>query len=263
MTHFYPSDISREQFNIIKPILESARKKTRPRQIDLYDVFCGILYILKSGCQWRMLPKEFPKWRTCHYYFSIWSEKENDKAESTLEKVLKKMVGKVRQNNGREEKTSFIIVDAQSVKNTDTAKEKGYDGGKKVSGIKRHIVVDTQGLPHCIHITTANVTDRNGALEAFSLYEAALSEVKNVLVDGGYTGEKFAGSVKELLGCTVEVAKRSELHTFKVIPKRWVVERSFAWLEKCRRLWKNCERKFNTSLNMVVLAFASLLLKRF
>lgn len=263
MSHSYPSDISREQFDLIKSILESARKKTRPRSIDLYDVFCGILYILKSGCQWRMLPKEFPKWRTCHYYFSVWSEKENDKIESTFEKVLKKMVAKVRQKNGRQEKTSFIIVDAQSVKNTDTAKEKGYDGGKKISGIKRHIAVDTQGLPHCIHITTANITDRNGALEAFSLCESSLSEVKNVLVDGGYTGETFAGEVKKLLGCTVEVAKRSELHTFKVIPKRWVVERSFAWLEKCRRLWKNCERKINTSLNMVVLALSSLILKRF
>jgi len=91
MSHSYPSDISREQFNKIKSILESARKKTRPRRIDLYDVFCGILYILKSGCQWRMLPKEFPKWRTCHYYFSLWSEKEKDKSGSVLEKVLKKI----------------------------------------------------------------------------------------------------------------------------------------------------------------------------
>ena len=90
-----------------------------------------------------------------------------------------------------------------------------------------------------------------------------LSDVKNVLVDGGYTGEKFAESVQQLLGCPVEVAKRNELHTFKIISKRWVVERSFAWLEKCRRLWKNCERKLNTSLNMVVLAFLVLLLRRF
>ena len=149
------------------------------------------------------------------------------------------------------------------MKNTDTAEHKGYDAGKKVSGIKRHIAVDTQGLPHTIHITTANVTDRAGALEAFSLHQAALSKVQNVLADGGYTGEKFANGVKELLGCGVEIAKRNELHTFKVLPKRWVVERSFAWLEKCRRLWKNCERKLATSLNMVVLAFITLLLKRF
>lgn len=173
------------------------------------------------------------------------------------------MVGEIRQNNGRKESTSFLIVDAQSVKNTDTAESKGYDAGKKVSGIKRHIAVDTQGLPHVIHVTTANITDRAGASEAFSLHQTLLPEVKNVLADGGYTGDKFASGVQELLGCTVEIAKRSELHTFKVIPKRWVVERSFAWLEKCRRLWKNCERKLNTSLNMAVLAFVALLLKRF
>jgi len=173
------------------------------------------------------------------------------------------LVGEVRQNNGRKEKTSFVIIDAQSVKNTDTAENKGYDAGKKISGIKRHIAVDTQGLLHAIHITTANITDRDGAIEAFSLHKNILSEVKNVLADGGYTGEKFANGVLEVLGSTVEIAKRNELHTFKVIPKRWVVERSFAWLEKCRRLWKNCERKLNTSLNMVVLAFVALLLKRF
>lgn len=91
MGHSYPSDISREQFKKIKPILESARKKTRPRQIDLYDVFCGILYLLKSACQWRMLPKEFPKWRTCHYYFTIWGEKLDETSESVLEKSLKKI----------------------------------------------------------------------------------------------------------------------------------------------------------------------------
>jgi transposase len=142
------------------------------------------------------------------------------------------LVGEVRQNNGRKEKTSFIIIDAQSVKNTDTASNKGYDAGKKISGIKRHIAVDTQGLPHAIHITTANITDRNGALEAFLLNKSSLSNVKNILADRGYRGEKFASSVLEILGCTVEIAKRNELHTFKLIPKRWVVERSFSWLEK-------------------------------
>ena len=172
------------------------------------------------------------------------------------------MVGVVRQNNGRNELTRFIIVDAQSVKNTDTAEEKGYDAGKKVSGIKRHIGVDILGLPHAICITTADVGDRSGALEAFTLHRANLSNVENVLADGGYTGENFAVAVEELLGATVEIAKRNELHTFTVIPQRWVVERSFAWLEKCRRLWKNCERKLPTSLNMAVLAFLVLCLKR-
>lgn len=132
-----------------------------------------------------------------------------------------------------------------------------------MSGIKRHIAVDTQGLPHAIHITTANVSDRAGAIETFALHSHSLAEVENVLVDGGYTGANFANSVRDLLGCEVTVAKRSELHTFKIIPKRWVVERSFAWLEKCRRLWKNCERKLNSSLHMAVLSFVVLILKIF
>lgn len=172
------------------------------------------------------------------------------------------MVGEARTNSGRNADTSFVIVDAQSVKNTDTARAKGYDAGKKVSGIKRHIAVDSQGLPHAIAVTTANVTDRQGALTAFALHGTSLACVVNVLADGGYTGAPFADSVRERLGASVEIAKRSELHTFKVIPKRWVVERSFAWLEKCRRLWKNCERYLNTSLQFVNLAFLVLLLRR-
>ena len=153
-------------------------------------------------------------------------------------------------------------MDAQSVKNTDTAEQKGFDGGKLVSGIKRHIGVDTQGLPHMVLVTTGNVTDRAGAVEGFSIHKDTLSDVQNVLVDGGYTGETFATAVEDILGATVEVAKRNALHTFAVIPQRWIVERSFAWLEKCRRLWKNCERQLATSLNMVVLAFLVIGLKR-
>jgi transposase len=123
--------------------------------------------------------------------------------------------------------------------------------------------VDTQGLPHAIHVTTADVTDRNGAISMFREAKVNLSNVENVLVDGGYTGKKFATEVNDILEATVEVAKRNELHKFLVIPKRWVVERSFSWLEKCRRLWKNCERKLNTSMQMVILAFIGLLLRRF
>ena len=241
MSHSYSSDISREQFARILPCLESARRRTKPRTVDLYDVFCGVLYLLKSGCQWRMLPADFPDWRTCYKYFRQWSERPDPAKYSILE---------------------FCIVDSQSVKNTDSAENKGYDSGKKVSGIKRHIAVDTQGLPHAIHVTTANVTDRAGALAMFDRRRANLSQVQNVLVDGGYTGKPFATAVQSLLGASVEVVKRNELHTFVVLPKRWVVERSFGWLEKCRRLWKNCERKLNTSLQMVVLAFAVLILKR-
>lgn len=155
-----------------------------------------------------------------------------------------------------------MIVDAQSVKNTDTAKQKGYDAGKKVSGIKRHMAVDTQGLAHAMAVTTAGVTDRKGALEALSRNQKSLSRVITILADGGYTGTPFAERVHDLLGASVEVAKRNELHSFAVMPKRWIVERSFAWLEKGRRRWKNCERYLNTSLQMMNLAFLVLVLRR-
>ena len=141
MSHSYPSDISREQFALILPTLELARRRTKPRIVDLYDVFCGVLYLLKSGCQWRMLPADFPDWRTCYQYFRQWSEQPDPEQHSILEQVLKKSVGAARQSNGRKEQTSCCIVDSQSVKNTDTAEQKGYDAGKKVSGIKRHIAV--------------------------------------------------------------------------------------------------------------------------
>lgn len=148
------------------------------------------------------------------------------------------------------------------MKNTDSAEEKGYDAGKNVSGIKRHIGVDTQGLPHALAVTTANITDRNGAIESIVSNKENLVSVKKILADGGYTGEPFAERVMELIGAEVEVVKRNELHTFAVLPQRWVVERSFGWLEKSRRLWKNCERKLNSSLQMMVLCFVALLLKR-
>lgn len=140
--------------------------------------------------------------------------------------------------------------------------EKGDDAGKKVSGIKRHIAVDRQGLPHAIAVTTADVTDRKGCLVALERDRDNLGAVQRVLADGTYTSQVFASSVQELMGAEVEIAKRNELHRFAVLPKRWVVERSFSWLEKNRRLWKNCERELSTSLQMVVLAFLGSLLRR-
>ena len=173
------------------------------------------------------------------------------------------MVEVERFANGRNLQTSFLIVDSKSIKNTDTAENKGYDAGKKISGIKLHFAVDILGLPQAIHITKADVTDRNGAIEMILLNLNNLPCVKNILVDSGYSGENFANAIKNIHGSTVEVIKKSDLHKFQVIPKRWIVERTFAWLEKNRRLWKNCERKLHTSLQMTSFALLSLILKRF
>jgi len=209
-----------------------------------------------------MIPSNFPKKGIVRYYYDIWAKKRED-GSSILSNVLKKLVTMIRNEDLRKDQTSMGIIDAQSVQNANTAEEKGYDGGKKISGIKRHITVDTQGLPHAILVTTANVTDRDGAIQMISLNLSNFCIVEKFLVDGGYAGENFANAVKELTGADVEVVKRNELHKFVVLPIRWVVERSFGWIDNARRLWKNCERLLHNSLQMVILAFIAILLKRF
>jgi len=259
----YASDISREKFAEIQPLLSSVRRRTKPVTVDPYEVFCAVLYVLRTGCQWRFLPSEWPKWQTVYSYFAKWS-KPDEHGISVLERALKNQVGAARTRLGRNACSTFLIIDAQSVKNTDTAALKGYDAGKKVSGIKRHMAVDTQGFPHAVAVTTAEVTDRKGALQALERGKCSLTKVQSLLADAGYVGEPFAQDVRDILGehVTVQIAKRSELHTFKVMPKCWILERSFAWLEKNRRLWKNCERLRNTSLQFVHMAFLALLLRR-
>lgn len=129
--------------------------------------------------------------------------------------------------------------------------------------MKIHIAVDILGFPYAVCVTTANVTDRDGAIEMFSKPHYASSRLEKILFDGAYTGEDFADKIKDLVGAEVEIVKRSELHTFVVIPKRWIVERSFGWLDKCRLLWKNCECFLSSTLAAVKFAFVSVLLRRF
>lgn len=172
---------------------------------------------------------------------------------------------KIRNDDLRAELTSLGIVDSQSVQNAASAEESGYDAGKKTSGIKRHIVVDTMGLPHALLVTTANVNDRTGAILMIDYNSENLSCVRKFLVDAAYEGDNFADAVKTLLGddVDVEVVKRNELHKFVVLPKRWIVERTFGWLDNARRLWKNCERTLHDSMQMFVFALISVLIRRF
>ena len=144
-----------------------------------------------------------------HSYFQRRTE-PRERGISILEEALKNQVVAERRKQGRHEATTFLSIDAQSVKNTDSAMEKGYDAGKKVSGIKRHIAVDTQGLPHALAVTTADVTDRKGCLLALKRELDNLGAVQKILADGGYTGKAFASSVQELIGAEVEIAKRND-----------------------------------------------------
>ncbi|MGE9966946.1 IS5 family transposase [Limosilactobacillus mucosae] len=246
-SHHYQSDISRQQFDLIRQDLEASRKRTHPKHIDPYDIFCAMLYVLKNGCTWREMS---------------WSKAPTPDKPALLTQVLKKLsLRRLRQ--GRSARTSFVILDAQSIKNTATAENKGYDGGKKISGIKRHLAVDINGFPQAIHITRANITDRDGAIALVTLNLEQFKLVRTMMVDSGYTGQNFANEISSLTSAKVIVVKRNELHQFSVIPQRWLIERSFSWLGNYHRLWRNCERKLNTSLMMVSLAFIRLLLKRY
>ena len=239
----------------MKRLVQFWKQQIKPREIGLYDVFCAILYVVKSGCQWRTIPSDFPNWELVYYYYRAWSDKRSPDQPSILEEILKKKVGEARERDGREPKTSMGIIDSQSVKNSESAREKGYDGGKKVSGIKRHIVVDTNGLPHALGVSKANAGGREGAIQLFEKNKENLSKVKKILADGGYGGEPFRQETNRILKAEAGIAKRSGLHTFVVIPKRWVVERSFSWIDKCRRLWRNCEAAMDSSLHMIFFMF--------
>jgi transposase len=150
----YASDISGHKFARIEPLLRSVRRRTKPTTVDLYEVLCALLYVLRTGFQWRFLPAQFPKWSTVYSYYSKWSQPSPD-GVSVLELALKKSSWRSSYKQGRNAASTFLIVDAQSVNNTDTAALKSYEAGKKVSAIKRHIAEHTQGLPHTVAVTTA------------------------------------------------------------------------------------------------------------
>lgn len=261
--HDYPSDITREEFALIEDIFDNAKKKTRPRDVDLYDVFCAILYLVKDGIPWRMMPANFPKWQLVYYYFSLW-KKANANGVTCFNKALERIRTMFRNDDLRKDKTTFVIGDSKTISNADTAKEAGYDAGKKRKCVKLHMLVDSRGLPHGMLVTTADVSDRAGALELIARNKGTLSEVEAALFDGAYTGENFANAVKSILSnMKVQVAKRSELHKFAVMPMRWVVERTFGWIDKARRLWKNCERFLHTTQQISTIALLAVMIKRF
>ena len=261
-THNYPSDISFVQFSLVASELDSLKKKTKPKTVRPYDVFCAICYVLKGGIQWRMLPSDFPNWNTVYYYYRMWT-KVDESGTSAFERLLQKIVRLLRFDALKLESPSVCIIDSKSVKNADTAQKKGYDGGKKVSGIKVHAATDSLGLPHMIYVTTANVMDRDGAIEMLSNYINKLSKIEKFLVDKGYSGDNFANAVKELCDASIEVSTQKKKTYFVPEGNRWVVERSFGWLSKARRLVRNYEGTCEATRQMTIFAFLVLLLRRF
>jgi len=249
----YPTNLSDSQWQVISKYLDIKRS----RKYDLCEIVNAILYLVKTGCQWRMLPPHFPGWKIVYYYFSTW------KKSSLIEFIHESLVEQTRKANGKSEEPTVGIIDAQSVKNTLVSSEdKGFDAGKRIKGIKRHIIVDTIGLILSVVIQSASVQDRNGALSVIEKLTENWKKIIKIFADGGYSGT-LADKINQRFKIIFEIIKRDEAHKFKVLPKRWIVERTFAWIDTHRRTAKHYERLNDTAIAMVHLSAIRIMLNRF
>ena len=253
----YETDLIDEEWAIVEPLLLKAEGSGKAQQIDLRRRVNAILYSARAGCQWRMPPKNFPKWQSMYYHFAKWRD------DHTWGRINDDLAAMVRVQAGRDPTPSMLLVDSQSVKSTESAGMRAFDGGTLIKGIKRHFAVDTTGMIHGLRATPANVDDRVGAEEMLSGLREALPRLTKILADGGYRGEYVESWVEENLQSSREVvAVEKGQKTFIVQAWRWVVERTISWVNRNRRLSKDYEYFPETAESFVFISMASLMLKR-
>jgi putative transposase len=257
----YPTDVSDVQWLILEPLLVAVLNHSgrgRRRQVDLREIINAIFYVLRTGCAWRLLPHDFPAWQTVYGYFRRWRD------SGLWEKLNDALRESVREQAGREAEPSAAIMASQSVKTSSVAGERGYDGPKLVTGRKRHLLVDVLGLLLAVYVHPANVSERAGAkLLLHRAKSKGFPRLQLVWADGGYSGLPLAAWAMLVTGWLVTIVERTaDMVGCQRLPRRWVVERTLAWLGRYRRLCKDYEVLAQTSEAFIYAAMANLMLQR-
>src|ERR1700738_3415851 len=233
----YPSDLSDAEWLIVEPMIPPAKGGGPRRSVNVREVLNGIFYVLWTGCQWQALPRDRPPKSTVHDYLELWNW------DGTLERIHHELYMAVREQEGREPSPTVAIIDSQTAKGSQkggsSLDPSGYDAGKKIKGRKRHILVDTLGLLLNVVVHPADVQDRDGAFHLLGRARRLFPFIERIFADGGYAGRKMALTVWRTGACRLQIVRRSDAAGFEVLPKRWIVERTFAWIRHNRRRAKH------------------------
>ena len=258
----YPSDVTDEEWELMVPLIPPGKSGGGKRTVIMREVVNGLMYVLSTGCQWRAIPKDLPPKSTVYDYFDLWTY------DGTLQRIHYALYDQCREQAQREASPSAAIIDSQSVKSAEKGgaciDAPGYDAGKKIKGKKRHVLVDTLGLLLHAVVHPANVQDRDGAILVMATLFGMFPFLQKLFADGGYQGPEFSTALAKVRPhLNVEIVKRSDrAKGFVVLSKRWIVERTLAWLNRCRRLAKDWENRNRKALAFLHLASIRLMLRK-
>lgn len=257
MSTFYPSSLTNAEWVCVQQYLPSETRRGRPRIHSLRDILDAIFYVLRTGCPWRYLPANFPPWQTVFYHFRRWH------LQGIWSRLYRDLHAAERERVGRDAQPSAGSIEAQSVKTVEeSARISGFDGHKWVKGRKRHLLVDTLGLPIALYVTPAEVSDPAGARKLLAGLAPLVPRLKKIWADAAYRGKELADWCRQYGGWELEIVEREPgAYGFQVQPRRWSVERCFAWLSRNRRMAKDYERKVQTSETLIELVAVRLLLR--
>jgi transposase len=254
-TKRYPTDLTDEEWAKVAPLLPRRSKRGRPREVDLREIMNAIRYLVRTGCGWRMLPKDFPPWETVYWWFRRFVRQLLFRTIHDVALMLD------RERSGREASPSAGILDSQSVK-APAARQRGYDAGKKILGRKRHVAVDSDGRLLMVNLTTANISDSAGAQMILDAIRQRWPWLKHFFADGAYDRGQLMDKAA-FLGFVIEVVRRlADQPSFTVLPRRWVVERTLGWMIRWRRLVRDYEQRIDVSEAMIHVALGGLMLRR-